>query len=115
MAGFGHYRDENAVALGVAHYTNESTMFHIGASVGRGEHMYNAGVTWKVGSRSAEKAVPDKYRAGPISSVYVLQDEVRALQEENKALRDHAEKVEKDNREMKEKIDLLMKAVGLSQ
>lgn len=115
MAGFGHYRDENAVALGVAHYTNESTMFHIGASVGRGEHMYNAGVTWKVGSRSTEKAVPDKYRAGPISSVYVLQDEVRALQEENKALRDHAEKVEKDNREMKEKIDLLMKAVGLSQ
>lgn len=107
MAGFGHYRDENAVALGVAHYTNESTMFHIGASVGRGEHMYNAGVTWKVGSRSAEKAVPDKYRAGPISSVYVLQDEVRALQEENKALRDHAEKVEKDNREMKEKSTFL--------
>ncbi len=113
MAGFGHYKDENAVALGVAHYANESTMLHIGASLSGGEQMINAGVTWKVGSSKAKESIPEKYRGGPISSVYVLQDEVTALKEENKALRAHNEQVEKDNADMKEKIDRLMKAVGL--
>ena len=83
MAGVGNYRGETAAALGLAHYTNEDTMFNIGVSVGGNHNMVNAGVTHKFGSSPEKKNIPDRYKAGPISSVYVMQDEVSSLKKEN--------------------------------
>ena len=83
MAGVGNYRGETAAALGLAHYTNENTMFNIGVSVGGNHNMVNAGVTHKFGYSPEKKNIPDRYKAGPISSVYVMQDEVSSLKKEN--------------------------------
>ena len=83
MAGVGNYRGETAAALGLAHYTNEDTMFNVGVSVGGNHNMVNAGVTHKFGYSPEKKNIPDRYKAGPISSVYVMQDEVSSLKKEN--------------------------------
>ena len=83
MAGVGNYRGETAAALGLAHYTNEDTMFNVGVSLDANRNMVNAGVTHKFGSSPEKKYIPDRYKAGPISSVYVMQDEVSSLKKEN--------------------------------
>lgn len=90
MAGVGYYKGESALALGVAHFKNESTMFHAGATLGghSDEMMANAGVTWKFGSRSDETAVQDTFRQGPISASYTLQDKVAALEAQNQVQKD---------------------------
>ena len=106
MAGIGNYRGETAAALGVAHYTAEDTMFHVGVSVGSHHNMVNAGVTRKFGTSDAKKAVPERYKGGPISSMYVMQDEMTALKAKY-------EKVQRDNEEMREQIALLMQQAGL--
>ena len=46
-------------------------------------YMVNAGVSYKFGTSDAKKAIPARYKAGPISSAYVMQDEVAALKAEN--------------------------------
>ena len=81
MAGIGHYKNANALALGIAHYTKESTMFHAGVSMVRGATMINGGATFKFGNSPEKKAVPERYRNGPISSVLVLHDEMVAVKE----------------------------------
>ena len=81
MAGIGHYKNANAFALGIAHYTKESTMFHAGVSMVRGATMINGGATFKIGNSPEKKAVPERYRNGPISSVLVLHDEMVAMKE----------------------------------
>ena len=106
MAGVGNYRGETAAALGVAHYTAEDTMFHVGVSVGSHHNMVNAGVTRKFGTSDAKKAVPERYKGGPISSMYVMQDEMTALKAKY-------EKVQRDNEEMRAQIALLMQQAGL--
>ena len=90
MAGVGTYKGQTALALGIAHYKNESLLFHAGASIGSNhdELMANAGVSWKFGSRADETAVKDAYRQGPISSSYTLQDKVSALEAQNQLQKD---------------------------
>lgn len=48
-AGYGHYRGENAVAIGAFYRPNEDTMFSLGGTVGNGDEMINAGVSFKLG------------------------------------------------------------------
>ena len=135
MAGIGNYRGETAAALGVAHYTAEDTMFHVGVSVGSHHNMVNAGVTRKFGTSDAKKAVPERYKGGPISSIYVLQDEVTALKAENARMQeslhelsavkddnarmqqriDELSSVKEDNEQMKAQIALLMQQAGLTK
>ena len=118
MAGIGNYRGETAAALGVAHYTAEDTMFHVGVSVGSHHNMVNAGVTRKFGTSDAKKAVPERYKGGPISSVYVLQDEVTALKAENARMQESLNElssVKEDNEQMKAQIALLMQQAGLTK
>ena len=103
MAGYGNYRGNSALALGVAHYKNESTMFHAGVSWagGNGHMMANAGVTWKVGNKDSEAAVADHYRKGPISSTYAMQTEVASMKAQNAGLKGEVSDLKAENEQIK--------------
>ena len=122
LAAVGNYKGSTAAAIGIAHYTNESTMLHMGVSLGGHDNMVNAGVSYKFGTSDAKKAIPARYKAGPISSAYVMQDEVAALKAENLRMKQRDEElsakyeqVQRDNEEMKAQIALLMKQAGLTK
>ncbi|WP_205948300.1 YadA-like family protein, partial [Pyramidobacter sp. C12-8] len=88
MAGFGAYKGEWAFALGWAHYMKEDFMVHAGVSITHhGESMANAGLTWKIGRKEDREAIPERYRKGPLNSVYVMQKENAELQAEVASLR----------------------------
>ena len=122
MAGIGNYKSQTAVALGVAHYSNEDTMFNIGASLDSHDAMLNAGVTHKFGSSAERKNIPDRYKGGPISSIYVMQDEVSTLKEQNSQMQALLDKqssenaaivaenkmLREQNEEMQRKVDLIL-------
>ena len=107
MAGVGHYQGQNSLALGVAHYKNESMMFHAGAAIGgnRSQVMANAGITWKVGSKADEIAVADVYRYGPISSAYVLQDKMGALEAQNLEQKGEINALREENKSQRAELD----------
>ena len=115
MAGYGNYRGNSAIAVGVAHYKNESTMFHGGLSwAGGSSHMMaNAGVTWKVGNRDSEAAVADRYRKGPISSTYAMQQEMAAMKAQNAGLKGEVSDLKAENEQMKAQIAAMMAKLGL--
>ena len=115
MAGYGNYRGNSAVALGVAHYKNESTLMHGGVSwAGGSSHMMaNAGVTWKVGNRDSEAAVADRYRKGPISSAYAMQQEMAAMKAQNAGLKGEVSDLKAENEQMKAQIAAMMAKLGL--
>ena len=115
MAGVGNYKSQTAVALGMAHYTNENTMFNIGISLDSHDNMVNAGITHKFGYSSEKKAIPDRYKGGPISSIYVMQDEMQALlakdQEKDAIISKQADEIDvlrKQNEDMQRKIDMIL-------
>lgn len=69
-AGIGHYHDANAVAIGAYYHPNDTTILSIGGSMGGGENMVNAGITWKMGRSGREQAaqpvVVRKVEAAPV-------------------------------------------------
>lgn len=53
MAGYGHYHNANAVAIGVAYRPNEDLMITVGSTVnGDDDTVFNAGISYKVGAKS---------------------------------------------------------------
>lgn len=69
-AGIGHYHDANAVAIGAYYHPNDTTILSIGGSMGGGENMVNAGITWKMGrsgheQRAAQPVVTHPVQAAP--------------------------------------------------
>ena len=99
--------------MGLAHYSNEDTLIHGGISyAGSSDLMANLGISWRFGdkddrdNRKARAERMPQYAAGPISSVYVLQDEVATLKDENAALR-------AENEEIKRQVEMLMQHAGL--
>ena len=110
MASVGNYRGESAAALGIAHYTNDNTMFNVGVSVGGNHNMINAGVTHKFGIGAEKKNIPDRYKAGPISSIYVMQDEMTQLRSENEAYKAKLDKQQSEIDALKAAVDKLLAA-----
>ena len=115
MAGYGNYRGNSAIAMGVAHYKNESTLMHAGLSwAGGSRHMMaNAGVTWKVGNRDSEAAVADRYRKGPISSAYAMQQEMASVKAQNAGLKTEVSDLKAENEQMKAQIAAMMAKLGM--
>ena len=111
MAGVGYYRGKEAVALGLAHYKNEDLMIHGGlAYAGNSELMANVGVSYRFGSSENREALKARnlrmpqYDKGPISSVYILQDEVERLTKENKEANDRIAALEAKLEKVLEKV-----------
>ena len=113
MAGISTYKGKQAVAVGLAHYSNEDTLVHAGIAYGgSSDLMANAGISWRFGDKDDRDAKAERdarlpqYADGPISSVYVMQDEMAALRAENQSLK-------KENQEIKQQVEMLMKHAGL--
>lgn len=111
MAGVGYYRGKEAFALGLAHYKNEDLMIHGGlAYAGNSELMANVGVSYRFGSKDDRDIKHDRnlrmpqYDKGPISSVYILQDEVDRLTKENKEANDRIAALEAKLEKVLEKV-----------
>lgn len=51
-AGYGHYHNGNAAALGAFYRPNEDVQLSVGSTVGNGETVVNAGLSVKVGAHS---------------------------------------------------------------
>ena len=99
MAGFGAQKGAQALALGVAHYFNEDVMVNMGLSVGAGDNMMNAGVTYRFGGD--DSMIPERYKGGPISSIYVMQDEISALKAENEQVKSENAQIKADNSQVR--------------
>ena len=106
MAGIGSYAGNQALALGIAHYANENFMVNAGFTMGAGKSMANLGATYRFGSGEHDD-LPERYKGGPISSVYVMQDEIAELKAENA-------RKDAENAEMKAQIKMLMQRMGLA-
>ncbi len=106
MAGIGSYSGNQALALGLAHYANENLMVTAGFTMGSGKSMANLGATYRFGSGEHDD-LPERYKGGPISSVYVMQDEIAALKAENA-------RKDAENAEMKAQIKMLMQRMGMA-
>ena len=106
MAGIGSYEGNQALALGVAHYANENFMFNAGVTMGSGKSMANLGATYRFGTGDDDN-IPERYKGGPVSSIYVMQDEITALKAENA-------RKDAENAEMKAQIKMLMERMGMA-
>ena len=86
-------------------------MFNAGVAWANGSDghlMANAGVTWKIGNLSGEDKVPARYKGGPISSIYVMQDEVTALLDKNAQLEAKNASLEADVETLKAQVAALL-------
>lgn len=88
-AGYGNYKDADAVAIGAFYRPNEDTMFSVGGSFGGGENMVNAGVSVKLGQgRNVSRG-----RVAVAKDVAELNVKVAKLEEQNKQLMDTIQKL----------------------
>ena len=80
MGGIGHYKDANALALGVGYYPKENLLLTAGATVS--DHiMANLGVSYKFGeNKTLQKISPASYNA--------LEQRVDTLEAQNKKLQE---------------------------
>ncbi len=112
MVAYGNYRSSQAIALGVARYLNDSTLIHGGIAYGgSSSYQSNIGVTWKIGSSDAERALPARYRNGVAASTYVLIDEVQALKVDNAKMHAENDRIIAENEKLQQQIQLLLNRV----
>ena len=133
MAGVGHFKGSTGAALGVGYYPNEDILVHGGMALGQSEKMYNAGISLKVGSRSKSDAYQstlynqdtDTFNVnvdtlsekeqkelkhthyGPISIVPVMKTEIKALVQENGALKGQVQALVEQVKVQNEQIQAL--------
>uniref|UniRef100_UPI004025DCE5 YadA C-terminal domain-containing protein n=1 Tax=Dialister sp. TaxID=1955814 RepID=UPI004025DCE5 len=86
-AGVGNYGDANAMAIGAFYRPNEDVMLNMAGSFGSGENMVNAGISFKVGQRGMKAAKAEG------ADVKALQEKVEAQDKEIKELREMVEKL----------------------
>ena len=80
MGGIGHYKDANALALGVGYYPKENLLLTAGATVSD-RIMANLGVSYKFGeNKTLQKISPASYNA--------LEQRVDTLEAQNKKLQE---------------------------
>ena len=79
MAGYGHFHGSNSVALGAAYRPNEDLMFTVGSTVGNGDTVVNAGVSYKVGAKSGVS----RSKVAVAKDVADMKREMEALKAQN--------------------------------
>ena len=98
-AGFGNYRDANAMALGLFYRPNDRVMFSMGGSLGNGENLLNVGVSFAL----------DK---GVTTSKAAMARKINALEEQNSAILEENKAIRAENAEQKAEIQELKEALA---
>ena len=79
MAGYGHFHGSNSVALGAAYRPNEDLMFTVGSTVGNGDTVVNAGISYKVGAKSGVS----RSKVSVAKDVADMKREIEAMKAQN--------------------------------
>lgn len=125
MAGVGTYRGHYAGAIGLAHYSNDNVLFHIGTTLGQTHNTMNAGVSFKFGSGSNQVVPLTGMQAA--EKLNALQHEVSDLKDQNNTLHQDNEqlkgynerlladneKLRNDNAATKRQLAQIMKKLGM--
>ena len=100
-AGFGNYRNANALALGLFYRPAENVMFSLGGSLGNGENLVNAGVTFAL----------DKGKGVRVSKAAMAR-KISALTDENAAMKQENVGIKQENLVIKEKLAAQDREIG---
>ena len=107
MVGIGKQEEKMGYALGVAHYTNERTMFNAGAAFSDGQMIYNLGATLRFGKGG--KAVG---AFGDNASLSVLSDAIQEEKQQNDRQEQAIANLQSDNRQLRSDIEMLKQLVS---
>ena len=105
-AGYGNYNSANAVAIGAFYRPTNDVLFSIGTSLGGGENMFNAGVSFKFGQGSPYAGYSKDALVGVISE---QQQEIDAVKADNAAVKADYQALKADNEAKDKRIDALEK------
>lgn len=110
MAGYGYYAGKSAIAIGVAHYKNESNLYHAGLSITSdiNKVMINVGATWKVGSGSKASNIVEPRLSDANKNTYEIQEELTLIKNQNQQLLSLIKSQEMRIQAQEEKIAMLM-------
>lgn len=106
MVGIGKQEEKMGYALGVAHYTNERTMFNAGAAFSSGQMIYNLGATLRFGKGGKAAGA-----FGDNASLSVLADELQAERQQNDRQEQAIANLQSDNRQLRNDIEMLKQLV----
>ena len=107
MVGIGKQEEKMGYALGVAHYTNERTMFNAGAAFSDGQMIYNLGATLRFG-----KGGEGAGAFGDNASLSVLADELQAERQQNDRQELAIVNLQSDNRQLRADVEKLKQLVS---
>lgn len=107
MVGIGKQEEKMSYALGVAHYTNERTMFNAGAAFSSGQIIYNLGATLRFGKGGKAAGA-----FGDNASLSVLADALQEEKQQNDRQEQAIIKLQSDNQQLRADIDLLKQLVS---
>ena len=101
-AGYGNYNSANAVAIGAFYRPTNDVLFSIGTSLGGGENMFNAGVSFKFGQGSPYAGYSKDALVGVISE---QQQEIDTMKAENEAKDKRIEALEKQMQDIMNRLN----------
>ena len=115
-AGYGNYNSANAVAIGAFYRPTNDVLFSIGTSLGGGENMFNAGVSFKFGSGNEysnySKASLAAVVSEQASTIGSLNARVEKQEQENEALRAQVEKQAQENAELRTQVQDILRQLA---
>ncbi|WP_127161134.1 YadA-like family protein [Veillonella sp. VA137] len=106
MVGIGKQEEKMGYALGVAHYTNERTMFNAGAAFSEGQMIYNLGATLRFGKGGKAAGA-----FGDNASLSVLSDALQEERQQNDRQEQAIINLQSDNRQLRNDIEMLKQLV----
>lgn len=109
-AGIGNYRNSTAAAIGAFYRPNDNMIVSMGATVGNGENMINAGVTVGIGSGVNRGPVS---KAALVREISTLKQENQAKDAEVKNLKNQVQELQKQNQDTQDKLNRIMEKLGL--
>ena len=108
-AGYGNYKSANAVAIGAFYRPTNDVLFSIGTSMGGGENMFNAGVSFKFGSSNEYS----NYSKDSLAAVVSEQSkQLEAQHSTIEALQTKVEKQEQENQELRAQVQEIMRQLS---